>query len=221
MHSAASKKRWNFHPSFFWGPPFFWGCFGVNPPFFKDGGGPRGPKKRGTHPPFLFFYGLRLQGRLRKMWKRQKKPNLTRNFCRAAWHRRWSDNAREREREKKRERFRVGSMEPTQPKSGSTLKAARKITPFVLQVSIFAAKALTGHCVRGVPSWNLAQTPPRGTKNETEHVKQFWGTWGFGDSDSNGTSCMSWDHTHSKGSDAVWPKRHAPIPPPQGACIFQ
>ena len=28
---------------------------GLSSFFFKDGGGPRGPKKRGMHPPFLFF----------------------------------------------------------------------------------------------------------------------------------------------------------------------
>ena len=49
-----------FIPLFFEDPPFFWGCFGVNPPFFKDGGDPMGPKKRGMHP--LFFLWIASSG---------------------------------------------------------------------------------------------------------------------------------------------------------------
>ena len=37
---------------------------GLSSFFFKDGGGPRGPKKRGMHPPFLFFLWIASSGSL-------------------------------------------------------------------------------------------------------------------------------------------------------------
>ena len=66
------KNTEMFIPLFFWGPPFFlrMDC-GLSSFFLKDGGGPRGPKKRGMHPSFLFFYGLRLQG----LWLGSQHPS--------------------------------------------------------------------------------------------------------------------------------------------------
>ena len=65
MHSVASKKHRNVHPPFFLRTPFFlrMDC-GLSSFFFKDGGGPRGPQKRGMHPPFLFVLWIASSGLL-------------------------------------------------------------------------------------------------------------------------------------------------------------
>ena len=50
------KNTEMFIPLFFWGPPFSlrMDC-GLSSFFFKDGGGPRGPKKKGDASPFFFM----------------------------------------------------------------------------------------------------------------------------------------------------------------------
>ena len=54
------QKTLKFSSLFFLRTPLFLRMFWGQSSFYKDGGGPRGTKNRGMHPPF--YYGLRLQG---------------------------------------------------------------------------------------------------------------------------------------------------------------